>query len=823
MMNRGSMGGAFMSDGADEASATSGWRPITAGQATARNRVLAAARSGSGGRFAIIAESGCGKTVLLGELATTLRGLGHAVLFITCPASAAARRQGVDQQWAVLETCKTLISKLSSGVEPQQIADEMLSAALRTDGETGVTINELSGTASNVVQARDIAGGVHLHVDDTANIPHRLDAMRDRFASAIEGLATGHPLAVLVDELQLLDRSSMDWLWGVLARSAGALIICAHWPSAAELVRKPFEPFALAAMTEKEIVEQVVARLSGWSAEQAEAIATRMRIRAGVARYPAWVATWCQMINESLPPGSPIEAVEDLLDGGTASPDITNFVRRFGEFVDHRAERLVGRRLPLFDYLTVLRRVIEPETDQVNGRSLLARLLDLTEDQAKVLFRWLRDSQFMTDFNGDKELGIRLHDRFRLHAADELAVIDSQRYGDLHRAVERCYRELVNLDDEADDGSAWGRYDNPAWQRDSEDWLHYLEHVDRSDFRAIAPSLVRLFLEVFWWYNTETPSDYCSALLADYRVLAEAHDLRTNGADEWLRRLEELHAGYVWHWEDRALGRRVENWAAVDAALWALWNMHNLDSERIPGDLVLRRMQSLLCSFLGDAAWWGHPGDEQSRQEADAWYAACVRACTAKADQRIAVWADFGRADLWAEAGRIDDALRLVEDLPERIDAIPEHGLWAGLARLHADIAWQQRDYLRAFDIHGRAVLLGYAFNVRQTVDGTPPDSYTLLFYQQMIERMRWRLDEARNSGLGDIADQAVERMGKLFEPYRKRWPEDIMVANMFPPGPQPDELYRFDTPFYFKAKRMLMIMKIQLDARPVDAPLDFR
>jgi hypothetical protein len=49
------------------------------------------------------------------------------------------------------------------------------------------------------------------------------------------------------------------------------------------------------------------------------------------------------------------------------------------------------------------------------------------------------------------------------------------------------------------------------------------------------------------------------------------------------------------------------------------------------------------------------------------------------------------------------------------------------------------------------------------------------------------------------------------------------MVAKMFPPGPQPDELYRFDTPFYFKAKRMLMIMKIQLDARPVDAPLDFR
>ncbi|HWE91661.1 MAG TPA: ATP-binding protein [Pseudonocardiaceae bacterium] len=834
-----------------EESGLAGWRPITASQAAARDQVLGVARHRAAGRFQLVSESGCGKTVLLRELTDSLRGLGYATLFITCPVGDDTSANDLDRLLGTLATAETLIAELASDVartehlEPngprlavdlaERLANRMRAAraagpAPERGGEAdpGTRLssqgNEFTGEVGSLAQiAGDVHGGVHFHADESARLRVRLLAMRAGLVAALDELAHECPVAILVDELSRLDDGAAAWVSDVFDQLPGALIVGASLVGSGVTMRPPTRRLTLNAMTEAETVDYVLAELADWERGRADAVAALIIEIAGDLRHPVWVATWCQMISERLLPNAPLSAVDDLLRGGAAGSDVTEWVRRAGAFIDQAAADIVGRPVPLFDQLTVLHRVTEPGSDQ--DTSILGELLELDEDQADSLVSWLAKSSFTTQPGDDPESGFWLHDRLRHTAVDQLLATDPAHYRELHRAAERYYRDLLNFDQEVDEESpwaAWSRYEDPMWRRNSRDWLYHVGQLGRRAFQNIVPVLIRLFFEVFWWWEADTPTDYCKELLADYRRLVQTYDLQRRGGDEWLRRIEEFRANYVTSWADRVPGRHTENWTKVHTALWALWRMHHLSIGRIPEDWQLRRLYILICCYLGDAAWYTSTADPESRQVADNWYAAAEVACVEDAEQWIASWASYFRGDLWAD---IDPAKarQILAPLTDRVDdEDTEDGELRGLlTRVYADLAWDDGEFGLALDCYARACLHAYVYQVRQEIDRQAPTHYTSGFYRQMLDRFRLRVDEARADGGGDIADAAIARVRRLFAPYRKRWPTDAMTDNGFPPEAEIADLYEPGTPYFDRVESMLESMADQLDFRPLDGPLD--
>jgi hypothetical protein len=250
--------------------------------------------------------------------------------------------------------------------------------------------------------------------------------------------------------------------------------------------------------------------------------------------------------------------------------------------------------------------------------------------------------------------------------------------------------------------------------------------------------------------------------------------------------------------------------------------MHRLSAERIPDDWQLRRLQILICCYLGDAAWYTSTAEPDSRRPAADWYLAAETACVEDGEQWIASWAVYLRGDLWVDVDPAE-ARRVLDGLTERVDAEDtiDHELRGQLTRVYADLAWRDGEYGRAFDGYARACLHVYVYQVRQELDRQAPSHYTFAFYRQMLQRFQLHLDEARRDRRGDIADAAIARVRQLFAPYRKRWPTDAMTDNGFPPEATIAELYELGTPYSDRVESMLEDMAGQLDFRPLDAPLD--
>jgi hypothetical protein len=366
--------------------------------------------------------------------------------------------------------------------------------------------------------------------------------------------------------------------------------------------------------------------------------------------------------------------------------------------------------------------------------------------------------------------------------------------------------------------SAWNRYENPVWQRNSRDWLHHAAHVGNAAFEGTTEALIRLFLEVFWWWDAYVPTEYSRDLLADYRALLDTRGALGRGsADDggWLRRLEDFQANYVPGWGQEP-GEHADRWKKVDRALRALWRSCHLGTEPMPDAARnLRRIQILVCAFRGDARRYGSTAGAEA---AAGWYQAASAACVTEDEEWIANWADFLRADL-LQGTDPEAAAELLAGLPARVGDVGDHELRVDVARLFADLAWLRGDPALALDIHARALLHAYVYQVRQELERQAPHAYSAALYHEMRTRAERRLAEAADGGHADVVATATVRMRAFFEPYWAERGEEPDNPSGFPPGPGADDLNALDTDYSDLVECMIDDMADQLE-EPLDAPL---
>lgn len=482
-------------------------------------------------------------------------------------------------------------------------------------------------------------------------------------------------------------------------------------------------------------------------------------------------------------------------------------------YVDSTAATMVGHPVALFDLLVVLRRC--------TAKILVAVLGEregVTEEQACRLYDWLSGCAFVTPFDDDVSEGWRLHDYLRENLDRGFRRDRPTEYARLHAAVERHYRARMNFDeDRAELGeqpahAAGARYESPDWQRDSQEWLYHVGQLPREEADAGERAMIRLFLEAFYWWDTEVPSSYCDQLIAAYRALPGASGLW------WVPWLDRLRTGYVSGRANQVPGRDRERWEQAREALNALWTHLRLRRGHIPSDPDLRRVYIIHCQLRGDVTWFGSDGTEADRERAAVWFRASGDACTEEEERWIGNWAAWQVGDLWATTDPAR-ARSLLDGLEELVVDEEDYELPVWLAGTFADIAWAENDPRRAFDAHLRAVLHGFVYHVRQETDEQYPNRYTASLYQSVLTALERRARAAVDAGLTEEVAAAKARGRSFFAPYWRHIGQDPGDTFGQPSPPAEADLGTRLTAFFEGAEWMLRHMADELE-RSVEDPV---
>ncbi|WP_344446960.1 hypothetical protein, partial [Kitasatospora nipponensis] len=661
------------------------------------------------------------------------------------------------------------------------------------------------------------ADGVYAYGDDLLRLQAALADMQEELAGVLRIAAGTRPLAVLVDDLQaVLDEPAGFWLLDLLAELTPALVVHARRP---ECDLGPGAPavrgLRLGPMTAADTRGYTVRRLldRGWQSGAARACAAT--IHAVTGGHPIDVATCCEIVAGALAPDTPPGPVrEHLLGGDLRWGESAGAVRGY---VDGTVSRILGREVELFDRLVVLRRC----TLEVL-RVVLPEAADIPQAVERVHDR-LGRCGFVTAFDDDRRQGWRLHDYLRQDAERRLRAEQPERYAALHRPVEAHYREALTFDTEiVDEESAHAvgcRFEDPRWQQNCQEWLHHVGLLPPADRAAADRSLIRLFVEVFWWWDAEVPSRFCGELLAAYRALPDAADR------PWIAWLDDFRAGYVAGREQQRPGRDAARWAQAAGALDRLGRLLGIRRARCPQDGDRRRIHLLFCCLAGDVAWYGSPGQSPDAQRAAQWYRAAAESCTAPDEHWIGSWALWCEAQVWLGVAP-ERSRDLLAGIEERIDADQDNELRALVAGTFGDLCWVQGRWRQAFDCYARAALHAFVYNVRQETVRQLPSDYTVALYHAAVRRVEERCRQARAAGEGELVEEALARMRDWFAPYW-RLAEDqgpgaaapAPGVTGLPPGAQRGDLGRGDTPFAERVGELVTVMRRQL-AEPLQDPL---
>ncbi|MFC4030594.1 hypothetical protein ACFO3J_03810 [Streptomyces polygonati] len=820
----------------------------------ARDRILAAARSRDGVRFDVVADSGCGKTLLLDEVASGLHRDGRLVLFITASAPQYGRGHAMaedERAMADYAACRYLIDALAADLhrawDPGEGEQPLLSREVGRHWESAVlTVRDAGLPVTSVTQnvtvtVTNTRGDVYLDRTGTAGADGvgaaagaggagetgagvRLAEMQRQLTGVLDMIARSHPLATLVDDTQrVLGTPVGGWLMAVLRGvTTGAVLHARHPQPAVADLPAGTQRVTLGLLAPGETADYVTRRLvdGGWSEGPARACAEEI---ASVTKgHPIGMVTCCEILLGSVPADTPVGVARERLLGGDAGWGSRGGFEAVRTFVQDHAERVLGRPVPLFDLLTVLRRCTPAILE-----ALLAEH-GVSAEESTRLYDWLHRSDLTTPFDDDVNEGWRLHDYLRENLARAFRDERPEEYAEQHAAVERHYRVHMNFENELDELSphaAGSRYENPDWQRDSQEWLHHASHMPRREFNAARRAMIRLFFEAFFWWDAEVPSSYCGQLIAAYHSLPADLDLR------WVDWLDTFRQNYVAGRAHQRPGADGKRWDRAASALDAVARYLGIRRGRVPEDPDLRRIHILLGILQGDCAWFGSAGTEADRARAAALFRSATDACTRDEELWIANWSTWLEADLHAST-EPHVARGLLAGIEERMTEEEENELPVFVAQTFGDIAWAEGDLRAAFDCYARSVLRGYVYHTRQEIYDQYPSRYTVSLYDGARRKLTDRAGQAEQAGHTEEVRAARARIGALFAPY---WSHrgvrpgqdgntqdgNAQDDNAFglPDGPAESDLGRDQTEFAATVDWVMLHLRDELEA-PLEQPL---
>ena len=324
-------------------------------------------------------------------------------------------------------------------------------------------------------------------------------------------------------------------------------------------------------------------------------------------------------------------------------------------------------------------------------------------------------------------------------------------------------------------------------------WLDHAKWLDRQQFEQMKPALVKIYLDAFWWWDDYLRSAATSLLLPALRRVADQQQ------DElWANALEKFSDHWVSSWDEAVLRANPREWRLALDAIRRLLGMFGLERGVIPEDPTLRRIYILLCNFYGKALWYAGEADESRAREADTWLADAEAACVTREGEKdednpngwIGSWARLRQAEIWSMLDQ-QRARGYLHGLDRKAIDDDDSDLRVGIAMLIGDLLWRNGEFGPALHAYSRALLISYAYNVKQEARRKAPNLYTKSLYASAIGRVEKRAAELQRAGELQVLGMALDTMRQHFKPYWDRvrdWPDPppALPADALPVPPPP-------------------------------------
>lgn len=729
-------------------------------------------------RFDVVGEVGSGKSALLGQIAEHCRARGVlvldiAVLPVTQAADASTRERHLADALACAELIASFMDSINRFGKQHPESTATTSRAIEALAETRnpqVIHYHVVNMDISVERSKDLQSIGNVALDgstsDDGGLQEQLTRLRDGTESALLDLGREYKLAILIDDVHQLDgTATQDSLRALLRRIPTVCTVTTRRPGSDKWSRGHANDdriIEIQNMDLDEVSEYLKDRHLEFGNDEAR------KLFDWTAGHGFAVATWCALALDS--GVSSFTELVDYAHQATVDHGFVNLTERVGQAVDQIPVDVLGYKVPLFALLAVARVITADLIIMLDGGTEKK----ISSDQAEQIYSKLADKSFMAAIDDKSKKGVYLTRAISDMAERRLRKNHLEVFRKMHSYAELHQRKQVNLDREFEVDTplkAWTRFEIPVWVRTVEGWLDHARWLDRQQFEQMKPTLVKLYLDAFWWWDDYLGSLATSLLrTALKRVADQQHDT------PWMNAIEKFSDHWVQSWDETELRADPSEWQSVMEALTALRNMFNLQRTRIPSDLTLRRILILICQFYGKAVWFAGEADVKRANEADKWLAAAAAACATQEGEKdadnpngwIGSWAQLRRAEVWSTLDPPRSA-QYLDGLDSKALEDEDSDLRVGIAMLIGDLRWRNGELDWALEAYSRALLISYAYNARQEATRKAPNLYTQALYASIIRRVEKQTSELENAGDFETLNKALGTMRELFGPYWDR------------------------------------------------------
>ena len=785
-------------------------------------------------RYTVVGDTGTGKSALLQKVSQRCRDDGLLALNIVAPRYDSAK----EPVQAEIDACTTLISEFISSIKafaeqrPESkaatsAAKDALGRARSPNTWFHLTVNASAKISAFRLNKSTIVGNKVVVDGKPVDQSTMLNIIQHMTEEALSGLADEYTLVVLVDDVDRLDGTSVQgWLRGLLRRLPAHRTVTFRRPGNDSWGQDRDDAegtIRLLNMSPEEVGAYVKEQGLDLTDEDARGL---FEVTRG---HPFAVAAWCKLaLNGG---AAQYTDLGDLFRGGVYDEGFAELIECVQLAIDKIAADVLGYHVPLFGLLTIAER-ITPD--------LIAMLEDNrgknpSEREAHRIYQLLAQRQLVSFVDDKIEKGLSLPRAIREVAWQRLWDCDRVGFQALQSFAERYERDRVDLErdllpeeEEKEPFVLWTRFEQITWTRSVENWIGHAQWLGPDEFQATKPTLVKLYLDAFWWWDdylrSKATKDIETALK---KVSARQED------KEWMNKLQMFSDHWVSSWDEAELRAEPEKWETVQDAVYALLGIFGLkDNQVVPPDMTLRRIYILLCIFYAKALWYAGSGTREDAEEPDEWLAAAYEACQKQAgDERnpngwIGSWARLRRAEIWAalDPGR---AIGYLTGLDQIAIKGKDDDLRVGAAMLSGDLWWRSGDYAKALEVYSRAALLSYAYNGEQEKIRQAPNLYTKSLYASTIRRAEAKVSQAKDGGdpavLAEI-DTALAAVRELFVPYWRRVsdrpdrPKEPAPFKLPVPPPWEGDILKIDSQYYSDLEYVVRKRRRTID-EPINPP----